>query len=77
MKSKVHSIKSYLNASSSGLGLFSHRRLQRNEPFWNTLFKICLLILIEETIDVNQCQSLVLASISLVAKAMAFGKLRF
>lgn len=62
----------YLNASSSSLGLFSHRRLQRSEPFWNTLFKICLLILIEETIDVNQCQSLVWRSISLVAKVMAF-----
>lgn len=62
----------YLNASSSNLGLFSHRPLQRNEPSWNTLFKICLLILIEETIDVSQFQSLVWTSILLVAKVMAF-----
>jgi len=39
---------------------------------WNTLFKVCLLLLIEERIEVNQCQSLVWASISLVGKAMAF-----
>ena len=61
----------YLNASEqfTCLGLFL-ARLQRNEPFRNTLFKICLLLLVEETMDVNQCQSLVWASISLVGDGL-------